>query len=376
MLLVVGLVAVVAAWALNGSASTSRQSGSHPPGGARARPPAGNPRSSAPGRDLRAGPNLQPGSNPAALPGNVLIADRGNNRLIEVSPTGQIVWRFPRHGDLAPGQTFKVPDDAFFSAGGRQVIATQEDDFAISVIDVATHHITYRYGTPGVAGSGPNHLDNPDDALLGPHGTIFAADIKNCRLIAIRPPAHRLSHQLGTTGSCTHDPPRAFGSPNGAFPMADGSTVVTEINGDWIDVLTPAGRLVTATHPPGLTYPSDTNEVHPGLFLTADYTSPGTIETFDARGRLRWRYAPTGAHALNKPSLALPLPNGDVLANDDYNHRVIVIDPRTNRIVWQYGHTGRPGRRDGYLRIPDGVDLAAPHALMSRFARTFRAPAR
>ena len=26
-------------------------------------------------------------------------------------------------------------------------------------------------------------------------------------------------------------------------------------------------------------------------------------------------------------------------ANDDYNDRVIVVDPQTNRIVWQYGHT-------------------------------------
>ena len=41
-----------------------------------------------------------------------------------------------------------------------------------------------------------------------------------------------------------------------------------------------------------------------------------------------WRYAPTGPDALNKPSLALPLPNGDVIANDDEDHHVIVIDPR------------------------------------------------
>ena len=156
--------------------------------------------------------------------------------------------------------------------------------------------------------------------------------------------------------------------------MANGDTAITEINGDWLDVVAPGGRTVLATHPPGFTYPSDTNEVRPGLFLSADYTSPGAIETFTSDGKLRWRYAPTGAAALNQPSLAKPLPNGDVLANDDKNNRVIVIDPRTNRIVWQYGHTHVSGAGEGFLSDPDGVDLAPPYSLAAHFAGTSRAP--
>src|SRR5581483_5772726 len=97
--------------------------------------------------------HLRRGSDPSALPGNVLIADRSNSRLLIVSPRGQIVWRFPRRGDLRRGQSFRVPDDAFFADGGRRIVATQEDDFVISVIDVATHRIVYRYGHPGVHGA-------------------------------------------------------------------------------------------------------------------------------------------------------------------------------------------------------------------------------
>jgi hypothetical protein len=67
---------------------------------------------------------LAPGSDPSVLPGPVLIADRDNNRVIEVSPQGQVLWRFPAAGDLAPGQTFLVPDDAFYSPDARSVIAT------------------------------------------------------------------------------------------------------------------------------------------------------------------------------------------------------------------------------------------------------------
>jgi hypothetical protein len=304
----------------------------------------------------------------------VLIADRDNNRLEEVSPDGRILWRFPSRGALAGSQTFRVPDDAFFSPDGRLVIVTQEDDFVISVIDLTKDRIVYRYGHPGVPGWAPGYLHNPDDALQMPSGEIVSADIKNCRLLVLRPPAHRPVRELGVTGNCEHQPGVSFGSPNGAFPMMSGDTAITEINGDWLDVLAPDGRPVYETHPPGLSYPSDTNEVRPGLFLSTDYSSPGAIETFSSEGTLRWRYAPSGAAALKEPSLALPLPNGDILANDDKNDRVIVVDPRSNEVVWQYGHTGVPGARDGFLSNPDGVDLAPPYSLAARFAATARAP--
>ncbi len=320
------------------------------------------------------GTTLRAGSDPGVLPGPVLIADRDNNRLLEVSPTGQVLWRFPRPGALIPGQSFLLPDDAFYSPDGRQIVVTQEDDFTISIVDVAHPKIAFRYGHPGVPGSEPDYLHNPDDAMLTPRGALLSADIKNCRVIVIRPPAHHLTQQLGQTGNCNHELGVSYGSPNGAFPMADGDTLVTEINGDWIDVLGRDGRPLGDAHPPGFTYPSDTNELRPGVFLSADYSSPGAIETFTPSGRLLWRYEPTGRQALNHPSLALPLPNGDILANDDRNDRVIVIDPHTNRIVWQYGHTGHPGSQAGYLANPDGVDLAPPYSLTMRFAHSMQAP--
>ena len=133
------------------------------------------------------------------------------------------------------------------------------------------------------------------------------------------------------------------------------------------------GHLRAAVHPPGFAYPSDTNEIRRGVYLSADYAVPGAIEAFDGRGALRWRFAPRGRDALAQPSLALPLPNGDVLANDDANHRVIVIDPRHHRIVWQYGRTGKPGRAPGLLDTPDGVDLAPPNQL-TRIAGRWRLP--
>jgi hypothetical protein len=318
-----------------------------------------------------AGPGaLNPGSDPSVLPADVLIADHRNNRLVIVDPQGRIRWEFPRPGDLAPGQTFLVPDDAFFSPDGKYIIATQEDDFVISVISVAARKIVYRYGVPGVPGAGPNHLFNPDDAMLTPGGAIVSADIKNCRVVLIMPPAHVLTRAIGNgTMGCAHDPPRRFGSPNGAFPMTDGRYLVTEINGSWVDEMSLRGAVSWSAHAPGVLYPSDSNEVYPGRYLTADYSRAGQIVEFGPGGRLAWRL-----RGFNHPSLALPLPNGDILVNDDFNHRVCVVDPAANRIVWQYGHTGKPGRSPGYLNDPDGVDLVPPDSLLITHAPTMGAP--
>ena len=52
-----------------------------------------------------AGALTRPGSDPSVLPGDLLIADRGNNRLLELDPAGRVVWQFPRPGDLRAGQT-------------------------------------------------------------------------------------------------------------------------------------------------------------------------------------------------------------------------------------------------------------------------------
>ncbi len=63
-------------------------------------------------------------------------------------------------------------------------------------------------------------------------------------------------------------------------------------------------------------------------------------------------------------------PERQVLANDDFNHRVIVIDPATDQVVWQYGHTGVAGSTPGYLNDPDGVDLPPPYALTAAHLST------
>ena len=58
------------------------------------------------------------------LPYPIVIADRRNNRLIEVTPDKQVVWEFPSPS-LA---VYRGNEDVNFSADGRQLAVSEEDD--------------------------------------------------------------------------------------------------------------------------------------------------------------------------------------------------------------------------------------------------------
>ena len=191
-------------------------------------------------------------------------------------------------------------------------------------------------------GTSPGYLNTPDDAYRFPNGITTVADIRNCRIVQLTRSGN-VAHVFG--GSCTHDPPRGFASPNGDTPLPDGGLLVTEIGG-WIDRLAKDGHLLWSVRSP-VSYPSDAQLLPDGEILVASFTSPGKIVELTRTGRSRGRSAPpSGPDRLDQPSLAVRWPNGMIAANDDYNNRVIVIDPKTKRIVWQYGHTGvgRPPR--------------------------------
>jgi Kelch motif len=278
------------------------------------------------------------------LPGYLLIADRNNNRAIIVSPSKHIVWQA---GGL------RGPDDTFFTPGYRSIITNEEFNDTLTEVSLRTKAHVWRYGHDAVPGSSPGYLNTPDDAYRLANGDTTISDVRNCRIVQL---THAKTVRRILGGSCAHDPPRGFASPNGDTPLPDGGLLVSEIDG-WIDRLAADGRLVWSIRSP-VAYPSDAQLLPNGRILVAGFTDPGRIVEVTTGGRITWSFGtPSGVDRLNKPSLAIRLPNGLIAANDDWNHRVIVVDPRTKRIVWQYGHTGVPGTAPGYLDKPDGMDL-------------------
>lgn len=295
------------------------------------------------------------------LPGALLIADRGNDRMMLVDPHHRVLWRFPDARDRARGVHLFFDDDTFVEPGGKAIVSNEEDDQTIVSVDIKTHEIRRLFGIPGVKGGGPNELNWPDDAYVLPNATLTVADAYNCRILFIR--NHRIVRQIGTTDVCAHDPPRTLGAVNGDTPVKGGGVLVSEIHGSWIDEFNSTGKLVWSTQAP-VGYPSDPQPLPGGRVLLADYSSPGAALIINRHGAILWRYRPTsGSAELNHPSLAFMLPNGDIAVNDDYNDRVVIINPHTNTIVWQYGHRGISGTAADYLNTPDGMDFIplGPH---------------
>lgn len=294
-------------------------------------------------------------SKRTGLPGYLLIADRGNDRILIVNPQGQIVFRYPTAEDLAKGRKLIFDDDTFVEPGGQALITNEEDNHAVVQVTLADHSMQVLFGHPGEPGSDRTHMHTPDDAYMLPDGSFTVADAYNCRILFVR--AHAIIRQFGSSAVCRHEPPSYLGPVNGDTPLPGGGVLVSEVQGSWIDDISASGRLVYAFKAP-VSYPSDPQPLPGGRILLADYATPGHVLILNHQGRVLWRYGPAqGPGELNHPSLAMPLPNGDIAVNDDYRDRVLIIDPRTNQIVWQYGHTETAGTGQGYLNTPDGMDF-------------------
>jgi DNA-binding beta-propeller fold protein YncE len=291
------------------------------------------------------------------LPYPIVIADRRNNRLIEVTPDKKIVWEFP-----SPNLTlYRGNEDVNFSEDGRQLAVSEEDNYDVHIVDYEQRAITWTYGVPDHKGSKPGLLNYPDDAHLLPDGNFLTADIRNHRVLIIDPRTDKIVTQWGTPGRRNHNPPHELAAPNGATPLENGDILISEIGGSWITRMTRDSKVVWSVQAPHVKYPSDAFPTVDGKnVIVADFWKPGRVVIFDPGTRkIIWEYhVKEGEKMLDHPSLARELPDtGDILVADDLRDRVIVIDRKTKEIIWQYGVTDTRGYKPGYLWYPDGFDL-------------------
>lgn len=278
--------------------------------------------------------------------GHLLISDVGNKRIVEIAPSGEMTWSFPLPDDAAAA-SLGPWDDAYYSPDGATITANSAVTNTVIAIDVATRRIRWQAGTPGKAARGSAGFSSPDDAVTALDGTVYTADILNCRIVHLSAKGEFIG-ALGN-GRCAHDPPASFASPNGAYPTADGGLIVTEITGSWIDRLAADGSLVWAVRAP-VSYPSDAVPYPDGSVIVADYISPGQVVRLAPDGTVIWRF--DAAKQLHNPSSVQPLAANRVAMTDDFGNRVLVVDPTTNTIVREYTAAG--GVR---FRITDCVDF-------------------
>ena len=299
------------------------------------------------------------------LPGYLLIADRGNNRILVVDPHGRVVWRYPTAADLAAGRRLFYNDDTFVEPGGGGLIANEEDNHAIVQIGLADHSLRVLFGHPGEVGSDGTHLHTPDDAYMLPSGTFTVADAYNCRILFVR--GHRIVRHYGRSGDCRHEPPRYLGAVNGDTPDAHGGVLISEIAGTGSTKSPPTGVCVRGRGARRLPLRPAAAAGRP--VLLADYSSPGHVLIIDRHGRVLWRYGPDAGIRARGPPLAgdgpaqrrhrrqrrLPRPR-DRDRPEEEPHRMEVRPHRSTRQrAGLPEHTGRHGLHPRRPQRPAGL---------------------
>lgn len=291
-------------------------------------------------------PALAPG---VAFIGHLLIAESSSHsRILEIDPSGAVTWALTT---TAPplGRPLGPPDDAFYSVDGSAIVANSEEGQEAMAVNRLTGAVIWQAGSLFRRGGDLTQFNNPDDAVPAADGSVWLADIRNCRILHLDGSTGAVMTALGGHG-CAHNPPRQFSEPNGAFPTAGGSLVVTEISGSRVTWLNADGT-VRWSHLVPVGYPSDAMAYPDGSVLLTDYSSVGSVLRVGADGTVLWRYSPRGAAQLDHPSIAIPVASNRVAICDDYDNRIVIVDPTTSTVVWQW--TGDATHR---LLRPDGLD--------------------
>ncbi len=285
-------------------------------------------------------------------PGNILITDQFNNRVIEIDRHKNIVWQFGSGdpNDCSPGAASVIaPNDAERLAGGITLIAgtgtTACPDNRVFVVNSAGA-IVWQYGQAGVTGSGPNELNVPVFAIETRRGDYLITDQGNNRLIQVDAGGNTLWSYGPTTGT------GALNSPNSAEVLRNGHVLIADENNNRVLEITRKGDIVN-TIGAGLNTVAFASRLPDGDTLIADAGNNRVVE-FDSGGSIVFQYA-TNTGAISNPNPnptgAIRLGNGDTLIADQFNNRVIEVTPGGS-IVFQYGRTNKVGAGPDQLNAP------------------------
>ncbi|HWX75576.1 MAG TPA: hypothetical protein VNZ05_09735, partial [Solirubrobacteraceae bacterium] len=176
-------------------------------------------------------------------PGDILIADQFNNRVIEINREHRVVWSFGDGSIVAGPDSIVAPNDVE-RVGQLTLIAGTGAPPAPSATEPGCEtsgcpdnrvilvnrggEIVWQYGHAGAPGSGPDQLNTPVFAAALPHGDVLITDQGNSRVIEVNS-EHEITWQYGTTESPGAEE-NQLNNPNSAELLANGHILIADEN--------------------------------------------------------------------------------------------------------------------------------------------------
>jgi hypothetical protein len=279
-------------------------------------------------------------------PGDILIADQFNNRVIEATPAGNIVWRFGLGPDDFSSRSIIGCNDAqrvgpftlMAGTGTPPGVIPQAPGGAVDnrvILVDPFGHIVWQYGQFGVTGSGPNQLSTPVQCTWLPDAHVLITDQANNRIIEVNL-AKKIVWQYPGSNTNASD---QLNSPNSAELLENGHILISDENNNRALEVTRGDKIVKTFSAGGtVSILAFSSRLPNGDTLLTDSGNARVVEV-DASDNVVWEYDIN----TSPPSIAAPLPtravrlaNGDTLISDQFNNQVIRVN-RAGTIVATYG---------------------------------------
>ena len=282
-------------------------------------------------------------------PGDILIADQFNNRVIEATPSGNIVWQFGLGPtDFSPKSIIGCNDaqrvGSFTLMAGTSTppgVVPQAPggvaDNRVILVD-PFGNIVWQYGRFGKTGSTHGLLNTPVQCTWLPNTDVLITDQGNNRIIEVNL-AKKIVWQYPGSNTNASD---QLNSPNSAELLENGHILIADENNNRAIEVTRGDVVVNQFSDGGMVGAvAFASRLPNGDTLLTDAGNSRAIEV-DANDNFVWQYL-TDTDPLSVPFPPGPLPtravrlaNGDTLISDQFNNRVIRVS-MAGTIVMSYG---------------------------------------
>jgi outer membrane protein assembly factor BamB len=279
--------------------------------------------------------------------GNLLIADQFNNRVIEVTQAGDIVWSFGLGPNDFTDRSIIGVNDAqrvgpltlMAGTGTPPGVIPQSPggapDNRVILVNPAGK-IVWQYGQFGQTGSGPNLLNTPVQSTFLPNSDVLITDQGNGRIIEVTMEGKIAWEYPGPNTN----PSDQLNSPNSAELLENGRVLIADENNNRAIEVTHAHQVVrTFTAGGTVGAVAFASRLPNGHTLLTDAGNSRAVEV-DANDAFVWQYVTKTdpqSVASPLPTRAVRLRNGDTLISDQFNNRVIRVSSAGQILAPSYG---------------------------------------